>query len=100
MGLCLIIIIFVFMMIYSIEFNKLVIYFIELNQLIRIKILCGGLYQLNQMKMILRVKQQICTSTRSKIRGVEISNIKSIIFFRERGKKQLTMGEIYLMTSC
>ena len=51
MGLCLIISIFALMMTYLIEFNELV----------KIEISCGSLYQMNQMKMNLRVKQQIYT---------------------------------------
>ena len=46
MDLCLIISILAYMMIYLIEFN----------QLIKIEMLCGGLYQMNQMEMNLRVK--------------------------------------------
>ena len=77
MELCLIMSIFAFMMIYLIEFN----------QLIKIEISCGGLYQMNQMKMNLRVKQHRYTMKRSKIRRVLITNIKTSILFRERGKK-------------
>ena len=89
MELCLIMSIFAFMMIYFIEFNKL----------IKIEISCGGLYQMNQMEMNLRVKQQRYTMTRSKIRRGLLTNIQPSIIFRERGKKQLTIGRIYLMTS-
>ena len=47
MELCLIMSIFAFTMIFLIEFN----------QLINTEISCGGLYQMNQMKMNIRVKQ-------------------------------------------
>ena len=44
------------------------IYLIEFNQLIKIEISCGILYQMNQIKMNLKVKQQRYILTRSKRR--------------------------------
>ena len=85
MEICLIMSIFEFIMIYLVEFN----------QLIKIEILRGSLYQMNQMKMNLIVKQQIYTRTR---REVFPKNQPSILF-RERGKKHLTIGTKHLMTS-
>ena len=54
---------------------------------------------MNPMKMNLRVNQQRYTMTRSKIRRGLLTNIQPSILFRERGKKQLTIGGIHLMTS-
>ena len=74
--------IFAFMMLYLIEFNKV----------IKIEISCGSFYQLNQMKMNIRVKKQRHRMTRSKIIRVPLTNIHPSILFRERGKNQLTIG--------
>ena len=80
-------------------FAFIMIYLIELNQLIKIEISCGGLYQMNQMKMNLIVNQQRYKMTGSKLRRGLQKNIQPSILFRERGKKQLTVGRIHLMTS-
>ena len=80
-------------------FELMMIYFIEFNQLIKIEISCGSLYQMNQMKMNLRVKQQRYTMTRSKTIRVALTKNQPIILFIERGKKQLTIGKKYLLTS-
>ena len=79
-------------------FAFMMIYLVEFNQLIKIEISCGGLYQMNQMKMNIRVNQHRYTITISKIRGLVIPNIQPSILFRERGKKQLTIGKKHLMT--
>ena len=51
------------------------------------------------MKINLRVKQQRNTMTGSKIRRGVLPHIEPSILFRERGKKQLTIGTNNLMTS-
>ena len=65
MELCLIMSIFSFM----------IIYLIESNQLVEIEISCGSLYQMNQIKMNLRLKQHRYMITRSKIRGGILTKI-------------------------
>ena len=80
-------------------FAFMMIYLIEYNELIKIEITCGGLYQMNQMKMNIRVKQHRYTMTRSEIRRGLLTDIQLIILFRERSKKQLTIVRINLMTS-
>ena len=64
----------------------MMIYLIELNKIITIEILCGSLYQINQIKMYLRVKQQIYTMKGSKVRRGAFTKNITRIFFRERGK--------------
>ena len=62
------------------------------------KISCGCLYQMNQMKTNLSVKQQRYVTTRSKIRRGLLPNNSPSIIFRERGIKfQLTVGKNHLM---
>ena len=53
----------------------MMIYLIEFNQLIKIEISCGSLYQMNQIKINLIVKQQRYTMTGSKIRRVLLPKI-------------------------
>ena len=87
MEIFLIMSIFAFMMVYLIEFN----------QLIKIEISCGGFYQMKQMKMNLRVKQQRYTVKGSKIRRGVPLNIQPSILFREKVKKRLTIGSNHLL---
>ena len=78
----------------------MMIYLIEFNQLAGIKISCGSLYQINQMKMNPIVKQQSCVVTRSKIRiGILPKNNPSILFIEIGKKLQLTIGTNHLMNS-
>ena len=65
-------------------FAYTMIYLIESNQLIKIESFCGGLYQMNQMKMNLRVKQHRHTMTRSKIIRGLLTKIQPSILLRER----------------
>ena len=50
-------------------------------------------------KINLRVKQQRYTTTISKIRRIVLPKNQPSILFRERGKKQLTIGKNHFMTS-
>ena len=64
------------------------------------KISCASLYEMNEMKTNLKLKQQRYVMTRSKIRRGVLPNNYPTILFRERGKKlQLTIGTNHLMTS-
>ena len=86
MVLCLIMSIFAFIMIYLIEFYKL----------IRISIYFGIFQQINPMKMNLSVIQQIYEMISSEILRVLLSIINSIILFRERRRKsQQTIGNSF-----
>ena len=75
-GIFLIMSIFAFMMIFLIEFY----------QLIKIEISCGSLYQTNQTRINIRVKQQRYRMERFKNIGGVLPKNQPSILFRERGK--------------
>ena len=67
-------------------FLHMMIYLIKFNQLIKIEVSCESLYQMNPMKIKLKVKQHRYNMTRSKIRRAVLPNIQPRILFRERGR--------------
>ena len=78
----------------------MMIFLVESNELTKIEISWGSLYQMNQMKTNLRLKQQRYTMTRSKIRRGELpKKNQPRILFRERVRKKLTIGKNNLVTS-